>query len=34
MDDDINTSCIKISNGAQLSIPYKSMVFASSESDK
>ena len=34
MDEDINTSCIKISNGAQLSIPYKSMVFASSESDK
>ena len=34
MDNDINTSCVRISNGAQLSIPYKPMVFASSESDK
>jgi hypothetical protein len=34
MDEDINTSCIKISNGAELTIPYKPMTFASSESDK
>jgi S-adenosylmethionine hydrolase len=34
MDNDINTSCVRISNGAQLSIPYKPMVFASGESDK
>ena len=34
MDDEINTSGIKISNGAKLTIPYKPMVFASSESDK
>ena len=34
MDNDINTSCVRISNGAQLSIPYKPMVFASNESDK
>ena len=34
LDEEINTSCIKISNGAKLTIPYKSMVFASSESDK
>ena len=34
MDNDIKTSCIRISNGAELVIPYKPMVFASGESDK
>ena len=34
MDEDINTSFIRISNGAELTIPFQPMTFASGESDK
>lgn len=33
MDKEINQTCLRISNGAQLSIPYKSMTFASNNLD-
>jgi hypothetical protein len=33
MDKEINQTCLRISNGAQLSIPYKPMTFASNNLD-
>lgn len=34
MDSDLNTACLRISNGATLSIPYQTMIFGSSTAEQ
>lgn len=34
MDSDLNTACLKISNGAEFSIPYQTMIFGSSTAEQ
>jgi hypothetical protein len=34
MDSSLKTSCLKISNGAQLSIPYQQMVFGGNSAEQ